>query len=216
MKILIAEDDDNMSKILKLYLEKEGYTVDAVSNGDEVIRYFEADRADLLLLDWMMPEKDGIQTCRELRMMNVPIKIIMLTAKATTDNELQGLATGADDYIKKPFDMKILLARIKKVCHIENVLNFRDISMNLTTYEVRKNDQKQELTKKEFDLLKFFLSNQNMVLSREKILDHVWGMDYTGDMRTVDTHIRRLRKKIGDSYIQTSFGTGYIMGDFHE
>lgn len=216
MKILVAEDDDNMCKILKLYLQKEGYEVECVSDGEEVLNYFEHKKADLLLLDWMMPKKDGIETCKELRLMKVPVKIIMLTAKTTPDNEYQGLSVGADDYIRKPFDMKVLLLRIKKLCHIEKSLHFKDISLNQATHEVYAGERLIDLTKKEFELLLYFLMNQNLVLSREKILDAVWGIDYDGDIRTVDTHIRRLRKKIGDSYIQTIFGMGYIMGGLHE
>lgn len=216
MKILIAEDDDNMCKILKLYLQKEGYEVECVSDGEDVLNYFEHKKADLLLLDWMMPKKDGIETCKELRLMKIPVKIIMLTAKTTADNEYQGLSIGADDYIRKPFDIKVLLLRIKKLCHVEKMLRFKDISMNQDTHEVYIGDRLIDLTRKEFELLLYFLMNQNLVLSREKILDSVWGIDYDGDVRTVDTHIRRLRKKIGDSYIQTIFGMGYIMGGIHE
>ena len=216
MKILIAEDDDNMCKILKLYLQKEGYEVECVSDGEDVLNYFEHKKADLLLLDWMMPKKDGIETCKELRLMKIPVKIIMLTAKTTADNEYQGLSIGSDDYIRKPFDIKVLLLRIKKLCHVEKMLRFKDISMNQDTHEVYIGDRLIDLTRKEFELLLYFLMNQNLVLSREKILDSVWGIDYDGDVRTVDTHIRRLRKKIGDSYIQTIFGKGYIMGGIHE
>lgn len=216
MKILIAEDDDNMCKILKLYLQKEGYEVECVSDGEDVLNYFEHKKADLLLLDWMMPKKDGIETCKELRLMKIPVRIIMLTAKTTADNEYQGLSIGADDYIRKPFDIKVLLLRIKKLCHVEKMLRFKDISMNQDTHEVYIGDRLIDLTRKEFELLLYFLMNQNLVLSREKILDSVWGIDYDGDVRTVDTHIRRLRKKIGDSYIQTIFGMGYIMGGLHE
>lgn len=216
MKILIAEDDDNMCKILKLYLQKEGYEVECVSDGEDVLNYFEHKKADLLLLDWMMPKKDGIETCKELRLMKIPVRIIMLTAKTTADNEYQGLSIGADDYIRKPFDIKVLLLRIKKLCHVEKMLHFKDISLNQDTHEVYIGDKLIDLTRKEFELLLYFLMNQNLVLSREKILDSVWGIDYDGDIRTVDTHIRRLRKKIGDSYIQTIFGMGYIMGGLHE
>lgn len=216
MKILIAEDDDNMRKILKLYLQKEGYEVECVTDGEEVLNYFERKKADLLLLDWMMPKKDGIETCKELRLMKIPVKIIMLTAKTTPDNEYLGLTVGADDYIRKPFDIKVLLLRIKKLCHVEKKLYFKDVSLNPATREVYAGERQIDLTKKEFELLLYFLTNQNVVLSREKILDSVWGIDYDGDIRTVDTHVRRLRKKIGDSYIQTIFGMGYIMGGMHE
>lgn len=216
MKILIAEDDENMTKILKLYLHKEGYWVECVSDGEEAVSYFEKNNADLMILDWMMPKKDGITVCKEIRLMKIPVKIIMLTAKTTTNNELEGLLTGADDYIKKPFDIKILLVRIKKICHLESSFYFRDISLNPKNHEVIKNQHKLELTRKEYELLQYFMTNQNTVLSREQILDYVWGIDYVGDIRTVDTHIRRLRKKIGNSYIKTSFGTGYIMEDINE
>lgn len=216
MKILVAEDDGNMRKILKLYLQKEGYDVECVSDGEEVLNYFEEKTADILLLDWMMPKKDGIETCRELRLMKISVKIIMLTAKTTSENEFHGLSIGADDYIRKPFDMKVLLIRIKKLCHIETELYFKDILLNQAAHEVYIGENRIELTKKEFDLLFYFMSNQNLVLSREKILDSVWGIDYDGDIRTVDTHIRRLRKKIGESYVQTIFGVGYMMGGQNE
>lgn len=136
MKILVAEDDGNMRKILKLYLQKEGYDVECVSDGEEVLNYFEEKTADILLLDWMMPKKDGIETCRELRLMKIPVKIIMLTAKTTSENEFHGLSIGADDYIRKPFDMKVLLIRIKKLCHIETELYFKDILLNQAAHEV--------------------------------------------------------------------------------
>ena len=209
MRILIAEDDENMSKILKLYLLKEGYMVDAVDNGKDALSYLEENKADLLLLDWMLPYKSGIEVCQEVRRMDIPVRIIMITAKTTTENELLGLTVGADDYIRKPFDMGILLLRIKKLCNLEKELRYVDISLNPTTHEVFKNHHILELTKKEYELLKYFLANQKIILSREQILNHVWGNDYFGEIRTVDTHIRRLRKKIGESYIQTKIGTGY-------
>lgn len=216
MKILIAEDDESMCKILKLYLQKEGYTVETVSNGEDAVAYFETERADLLILDWMMPKKDGIQVCRDIRFMQLPVKIIMLTAKTAAASELQGLLTGADDYIRKPFDMSVLLVRIKKLCHMEKSLHLKDISLNPQTYEVLKDQEKIQMTKKEFELLKYLMSNQNIVLSREQILNHVWGIDYVGEVRTVDTHIRRLRRKIGEDSIRTIFGAGYIIEDSNE
>lgn len=216
MKILIAEDDENMCKILTLYLQKEGYSVETVFNGADAISYFERKKADLLLLDWMLPYKNGIEVCQELKRMDIPIKIIMITAKTTIDNELLGLTVGADDYIRKPFDMKILLLRIKKLCNLGQELKYKDIILDQAAYEVFKNNQPLQLTKKEFELLKYFLTNPKIILSREQILNHVWGMDYIGEMRTVDTHIRRLRKKIGESYIRTKIGTGYILGDTDE
>lgn len=216
MKILIAEDDENMSKILKLYLQKEGYFVDVTFNGTDTLSYFEENKVDLLLLDWMLPYKSGIEVCRELKIMDIQVKIIMITAKTTTENELLGLTVGADDYIRKPFDMNVLLLRIKKLCNLEKELKYKDLFLNPVTHEVFQNNHPLELTKKEYELLKYFLMNQKIILSREQILNHVWGNDYYGEERTVDTHIRRLRKKMGDSYIQTSIGTGYSMGDRNE
>lgn len=148
--------------------------------------------------------------------MDLPVKIVMLTAKTAADNELLGLTVGADDYIRKPFDMNVLLLRIKKLCNLEKELKYKDIILNPITHEVSQNHHVLELTKKEYELLKYFLMNQKIVLSREQILNYVWGKDYFGGVRTVDTHIRRLRKKIGDSYIQTRIGTGYVMGEMNE
>lgn len=216
MKILIAEDDENMSKILKLYLQKEGYQVNCVANGADAVSYFDENRADLLLLDWMLPKKDGISVCKDLRALHIPIKIILLTAKTTTNNEFQGLSSGADDYIRKPFDMGILLLRIKKICHLDTLLQYKDIVLNPVSKEVMQGQKQIKLTKTEYELLKYFMSNPNIMLSREKIIDYVWGIDYSGDLRTVDTHIRRLRQKIGGSYIHTRFGSGYIMETTYE
>lgn len=213
MHILIAEDDIDMQKILKLYLQKDGFEVSIVSNGRDVIDFFSKKQADLVIMDWMMPVQDGIQTCRELRLLHIPVKILMLTAKGENEDEIQGLTCGADDYLRKPFDIQILLLRIRKLCRTENVLSCQDILLNPDTMEVTKQGHKIMLTKTEYELLKFFLSNQRRVLSREILLDNIWGMDYVGDVRTVDTNIRRLRKKIGENTIQTRVGLGYIMGE---
>lgn len=213
MHILIAEDDIDMQKILKLYLQKDGFEVSTVSNGRDVIDFFSKKQADLVIMDWMMPVQDGIQTCRELRLLHIPVKILMLTAKGENEDEIQGLTCGADDYLRKPFDIQILLLRIRKLCRTENVLSCQDILLNPDTMEVTKQGHKIMLTKTEYELLKFFLCNQRRVLSREILLDNIWGMDYVGDVRTVDTNIRRLRKKIGENTIQTRVGLGYIMGE---
>jgi len=213
MKILIAEDDPDMQKILALYLKKEGYDVDTVSDGRAAVQYLAKHGADLVLLDWMMPVQDGIETCRQIRSLNIPVKILMLTAKGENEHEITGLSRGADDYMRKPFDIHILLLRIKKLCNLEGVLRFRDISLNQNTFEAKKGDSPLVLTRTEFDLLCFFLRNQRMILTREQLLNNIWGMDFEGDIRTVDTHIRRLRKKIGEDYIRTRIGIGYVMGE---
>jgi len=239
MHILIAEDHPDLRKILTLYLQKEGYQVSVVSNGQEAITYLmercglkkeaknnlgltfskspsshaPATLPDLLILDWMMPVQDGIQTCREIRALNLPIKILMLTAKGETEHEILGLTSGADDYVRKPFDIKVLLLRIKKLCRLEGILCCGDISLNQETFEVRKGNTRLALTKTEYEMLRYFLSNQRITLTREQLLNHVWGMDFEGDSRTVDTHIRRLRRKIGEEYIKTRIGIGYVISD---
>ena len=239
MHILIAEDHPDLRKILTLYLQKEGYQVSVVSNGQEAITYLmercglkkeaknnlgltfskspsshaPATLPDLLILDWMMPVQDGIQTCREIRALNLPIKILMLTAKGETEHEILGLTSGADDYVRKPFDIKVLLLRIKKLCRLEGILCCGDISLNQETFEVRKGNTRLALTKTEYEMLRYFLSNQRITLTREQLLNHVWGMDFEGDSRTVDTHIRRLRRKIGEEYIKTRIGIGSVISD---
>jgi len=213
MHILIAEDDTDMQKILKLYLQKDGYVVSVVSNGKEAIAFLSEHVVDLVLLDWMMPIQDGIQTCRDIRQLHIPTKILMLTAKGENEDEVQGLTCGADDYLRKPFDIQVLLLRIRKLCQTEDILSYQDILLNPQTMEVTKKGERISLTKTEYELLKFFLANQRRILSRDMLLDHIWGMDYEGDIRAVDTAIRRLRKKIGENMIQTKIGLGYILGE---
>lgn len=213
MHILIAEDDLDMQKILRLYLQKDGFEVSTVSNGREAVDFLAENQVDLVIMDWMMPVQDGIRTCREIRLLHIPVKILMLTAKGENEEEIQGLSCGADDYLRKPFDIQVLLLRIRKLCRTENVLSCRDILLNPDTMEVTRQGQQVSLTKTEYELLKFFLSNQRRVLTREMLLDHIWGVDYEGDARTVDTTIRRLRKKMGEDTIQTRIGLGYVMGE---
>ncbi len=216
MKILIAEDDLDMRKILSLYLEKEEYEVHAVANGEEAVDYLTEHAVDLLLLDWMMPEKNGIDVCKQVRMMQIPVKILMLTAKSENDNEFVGLASGADDYLRKPFDIKVLLLRIKKLCRQEELLRCGHLTLNQESYEVQKAGEAIALTKTEFELLRYFMINKGVTLSREQLLDRVWGPEYTGEMRTVDTHVRRLRGKIGEGFIRTHVGLGYVLEGVHE
>lgn len=216
MKVLIAEDDIDMQKILKLYLDREGYETAVVSNGEDAVGYLLEHPVDLVLMDWMMPVQDGVRTCREIRSLHIPVKILMLTAKGENEDEIAGLSCGADDYLRKPFDIKILLLRIKKLCKLEGTLRFRDIMLNQDTCQVTKQGEELTLTKTEYELLRLFLSNQRIILSREQILAQIWGMDYEGDIRTVDTHIRRLRGKIGGDCIRTRIGVGYVMSETYE
>ena len=216
MNILIVEDESDMQKILKLYLQREGYQVNSVSNGRDAIDFLIVNAVDIVLLDWMMPIKNGMETLKEIRQLNIPVKLLMLTAKGENADEAAGLTFGADDYLRKPFDIQILLLRIKKLCNSENHLRCNDIVLNPVTMEVMKGQDKVKLTKNEYELLKYFLANQNMILTREQLLNHIWGMDFEGDIRTVDTNIRRLRQKIGEEYIQTRIGMGYIMERRHD
>lgn len=216
MKLLIAEDDPEMQKILKLYLQREGYLVYVVSDGRAAVDFLTETAVDLVLLDWMMPVQNGIETLKEIRRLNLPVKVLMLTAKGANEHEITGLSCGADDYLRKPFDIQVLLLRIKKLCGTEGLLTFRGICLNPVTMEVTQNHQAVTLTKTEFELLKYFLLNQNIVLTREQLLNQVWGIDYEGDPRTVDTNIRRLRKKIGEDFIRTRIGMGYVVGGSYD
>lgn len=211
MHILIAEDDADMQKILRLYLQKDGFEVSLASNGKEAVQFLLEHPADLVILDWMMPVQDGIQTCRQIRSLQIPTRILMLTAKSQEEDEVEGLSCGADDYLRKPFHIQVLLLRVRKLCRAENVMRCGDILLNPDTMEVTRQGSRLMLTRIEYELLKMFLSNQRRILSREMLLDHVWGMDYAGDVRTVDTAVRRLRKKIGEDKIQTRIGLGYSM-----
>lgn len=216
MKILIAEDDPDMRKILLLYLKKEGYAANAVADGQSALCYLEENPVDLLILDWMMPGRDGLSVCREIRSLHIPVKILMLTAKSGNSHEIAGLSNGADDYLRKPFDMQILLLRIKKLCRQEGLLRCGSLTLNPETFEVRRKEERLTLTKTEFELLHYFMRNAGVTLTREQLLDRVWGPEYDGDMRTVDTHVRRLRAKIGERAIRTNIGIGYVMEDSNE
>lgn len=216
MKILIAEDELDMQKILKLYFENAGYDVVTASNGKEAFEKVCQDKFDLLIADWMMPKMNGIQLCKEIRFYALPIKIIILTAKSEIENEITGLSCGADDYLRKPFEPKILLLRVKKLLHMENVLQCGDLSVNIKDQTVFKRNEEVRLTQKEFKLLQVFLQNKGITLTRDLLLQRVWGDEYNGDERTLDTHIRRLRSKIGKECITTYVGLGYRMSDPNE
>ncbi|MTK63367.1 MAG: response regulator transcription factor [Methanobacterium sp.] len=216
MKILVAEDNLDMQNIIRLYLTREGYQVSTASDGNEALELLYTEPFDLVVLDWMMPGTDGIAVCNTIRELHIPAKIIMLTAKGEAQNEITGLSCGADDYIKKPFKPRILLLRIQKLLQLEQVLYCGTVFLNQQTQIVKQNDRELNLSKKEYELLHFFLLNQNQILSREQLLNQIWGMDYEGDERTVDTHIRRVRSKIGDTYIKTHIGLGYSMEAPHE
>lgn len=216
MKVLIAEDEPAMQKILKVYLEKEGYDVTLVGDGQSAIEALYEERFQLVLLDWMMPKLSGIEVCKEIKRLGIAVKILMLTAKSAEDDEVKGLSEGVDDYIKKPFDPRILILRINKLLKKGEVLTCGELRLYPDQGQVMVGDVSIKLSPIEQKLLIYFMQNDGLVLSREKLLNHVWGMTYEGDDRTVDTHIRRLRKKIGEELIQTYRGMGYRLGKAHE
>lgn len=219
-KVLVVDDDKNICELLRLYLEKDGYSVILSHDGEEAVVKFNALKPDIVLLDIMLPGLDGWQVCREIRKKsNVPI--IMLTAKGETFDKVLGLELGADDYMVKPFETKELVARVKAVLRrFENKeddkreeISYTNISVNLTNYELKLNDKIIEIPPKELELLFFLASNPNRVFTREQLLEEVWGFDYFGDSRTVDVHIKRLREKLegveGNWQLKTVWGVGY-------
>jgi len=216
-KILIADDEVRMRALVRDYLRMKGFQVLEAENGREALEVFqrEPDIA-LILLDVMMPEMDGFETLKELRHIS-DVPVLMLTARAEEQDELQGFSLGADEYIAKPFSPKVLLARIDAILKRTSTgagdeqLEAAGICLDERAHEVTVDGKKVELSFKEFELLRYFLENQGIALSREKILNHVWNYDYFGDARTIDTHVKKLRAKMGEkgALIRTIWGMGY-------
>ncbi|WP_211747506.1 response regulator transcription factor [Paenibacillus sp. Marseille-Q4541] len=215
MNVLIADDEPDMLKILKVYFEREGYTVFLAADGEEALDLFYTHRVDLAILDWMMPGMSGLLVCKEMKSKS-DIKVLMLTAKSEDEDELTALTGGADEYVKKPFYPQVLLARAKKLLKLEYSITFADIRLDLTAKKIYKKEEDLYATKTEYELLRCFLNNKGRILTRKQLLDLVWGFDYFGEERTVDTHVRRLREKIGESYIKTHRGIGYSLEEIHE
>ena len=220
-KILVVDDDVNICDLLRLYFEKEGYEVKTASDGAEGISYFKMYEPDIVLLDIMLPKKDGWQVCREIREISSK-PIIMITAKGEAFDRVLGLELGADDVITKPFDMKEVSARIRAVLrrygsrenqNDDEVIKFDNIEISKAKYELKLNGKSVNIPPKELDLLYFLALNYNRVFTRDALLDKVWGFDYLGDSRTVDVHIKRLREKLeGVSskwVLKTVWGVGY-------
>ena len=219
-KILVIDDDTNICEMLKIYLENEGYEVKTANDGVEGINYFKMYDPDLVLLDIMMPKKDGKEVCREIREI-APKPVIMITAKGEVFDKVLGLELGADDYMVKPFDLKELSARIKAVLrryqnyaapNDDEVIKFENIEISLQKYELKLRGKSVDIPPKELELLYFLASNYNHVFTRDQLLDKVWGFDYLGDSRTVDVHVKRLREKlegVSDKWIlKTVWGVG--------
>lgn len=222
-KILVVDDEKPIADILKFNLEKEGYDVELAYDGDEAVKKTYKDNPDLVILDIMLPKKDGFQVLKDIRK-EYKIPVLMLTAKEEEVDKILGLELGADDYITKPFSMRELVARIKaNLRRVEysngeennnDTITSGELSINFNKYEVKKNGQVVELTLREFELLKFLAQRAEQVFSREQLLEEVWGYEYYGDIRTVDVTVRRLREKIEDGsgeykYILTKRGVGY-------
>ena len=217
LKILVVDDESRMRKLVKDFLTKKGFTVIEAGDGEAAVdKFFEVKDIALIILDVMMPKMDGWQVCREIRQYS-KVPIIMLTAKSDEKDELQGFDLGVDEYITKPFSPKILVARVEAIRRRSNVLAADDtmeaggIELNKAAYEVLIDGKSVELSYKEFELLAYFMSNQGVALSRERILNNVWNYDYFGDARTIDTHVKKLRSKLGakGEYIKTIWGMGY-------
>ncbi|MDM5188923.1 response regulator transcription factor [Bacillus sp. DX4.1] len=215
MKVLIADDEQDMLKILKAYFEKEGFQVFLAKDGEEALQVFYNEKIDLAILDWMMPKVNGLGVCQEMKK-NSSVKVLMLTAKSENEDELKALHSGVDEYVKKPFHPGILLTRAKKLLNKDEVIQVQDLKIDVTKSKVYKNDKELEITKTELELIKCFLNHKGMILTRKKLLDIVWGFDYFGEERTVDTHVRRLRKKIGEHIIKTHRGLGYSLEEERE
>lgn len=213
-KILVVDDEWKIRKLIKDYLVREGYSVDEAGDGEEGLELFFQTTYDIVILDIMMPKIDGWSVCRKIREES-QVPIIMLTARADEGDQLFGFELETDEYMIKPFNPKLLVAKVKALMRRDGkivdktYLEFGDLVIDTSKREVKLGDVILELTPKEYDLLYFFIENKGLALSREKILNSVWGWDYFGDSRTVDTHIKRLRKKIGDNFIQTVRGFGY-------
>lgn len=217
-QILLAEDEETLRNILKLFFEKNGFEIDVVDNGDDALAYAEYKQYDIIILDIMMPGKDGREVCRYIRG-KYDVPIIFLTALGKENDIIMGYEIGADEYITKPFSTKVLLAKVNALINRYHGLIVKDgkITMDEIVIEparryVTVNGKEVSLAPKEYELLMYFIDNKEIVLSRDRILDSIWGMDYEGYDRTVDTHVKKLRKCLGKAgyHIETVIKAGYV------
>lgn len=224
MKILVVDDEKALVKGIKFNLETEGYAVDVTYDGESAVSLARENRYDLIILDLMMPRKDGLQACQEIRMFST-VPIVMLTARSDESDKLMGFESGADDYITKPFSIMELKARVRALIRRSTIvtaagkeentlLHKGDLTLDTRHRLVERNGQPVELTLKEFDLLEFLMEHPAVVYSRDQLLELIWEYDYKGDIRTVDVHIRRLREKLEQNpahprYLLTKRGVGY-------
>jgi DNA-binding response OmpR family regulator len=219
--VLVVEDEASIASFVSLYLKNAGYAVRTVGTGQEALDQAESERLDLIVLDLMLPDVDGIEVCRRIRK-GSDVPILMLTARDEDVDKIIGLEVGADDYLTKPFNPRELVARVKSVLRrsaperrrdVEEELQHGDLVINAGRREVKVGDQEIQLAPKEFDLLWELLDHKGLVLTRDQLLERVWGYTFAGDTRTVDVHVRQLRRKLGDaSPIVTVWGVGYKVG----
>lgn len=223
MKILIVEDDKKLADFLNRGLQSEGYATDVVSRVSDTLAYVRANQPDLILLDRLLEDGDGLQVCRDIRLLKLPCKILMLSALSDVDDRVLGLRTGADDYLGKPFHFEELLARIEALSQrdhysqSENLLTYADLCLNLDRLELYRAETLIDLTAKELRIMEMLLRNPGRVLSRERILSHVWGLLEDPMTNIVDVYMARLRRKIDDGFdlklIKTRRGLGYLLND---
>lgn len=217
-KVLLVEDEVRIREVVADYFKKDGWEVYETDNGSSAIDWFDAIFPDLVILDIMMPQMDGFAVTKQIRM-GSGVPIILLTAKSSDDDKIYGFELGADDYVTKPFSPKVLVARANSLMKratehylpTGHIISFGEAIVNTKSHQLQLDGQQVELTPKEYELLVFLLQHKNNVLSRETILNHVWGLDFDGDIRVVDTHIKKLRAKLGceSHHIRTVIGTGY-------
>ena len=220
MRIFIAEDERDLNRLIKKRLKESGYSVDACFDGEEVLDYLQCAEYDALILDIMMPKMDGIAVLRQLRERENAIPVLLLTAKDSIEDRVTGLDAGADDYLVKPFAFEELLARLrvllrKPVTQKSSVLRVADLSLHMNTRQVFRGDKEIRLSSKEYALLHYMMQNAGVVLSRDKLEQHVWDYDFSGGSNVIDVYIRYLRKKVDEGYenklIHTVRGHGYIL-----
>ena len=214
IRVLIVEDDRDIQELLQAYLAEEGYDTALASDGEEALKQFCAQAADLVLLDLMLPKLDGYGVCRAIRAQS-DVPVVMLTALDSELHQLKGFDLRIDDYITKPFSMPVLLRKVEAVLRRTNGrggqrrMRYRGLALDLDAHQAYVGERAVEPTRREFELLKVLLQNQGRVLSRQALLNRVWSYDFYGDERIVDTHVKNLRKKLGTDYIETIWGVGY-------
>lgn len=220
MRILVVEDETNLNRVISKRLEKEGYSVDSCYDGLDAIDYIESGEFDAIIMDIMMPKMNGLDVVRKIRSKGNDTPVLFLTAKDSIEDRVTGLDAGAEDYLVKPFAFEELLARIrvmvrKKAGAVTNIFTLADLTVDISTRQVTRGGDSINLSAKEFDILEYLIRNKNVVLSREKIENHVWNFDYSGGTNVIDVYIRYLRKKIDAPYdkklIQTIRGAGYVL-----